>query len=163
MLLIFFVFPLISYGQKLPDYGFDKIRIVGADEIIQADIIQVSSTPSAKPNRFYYWFSGNTIHATQGGFSGTLLNGSYNEYYLDKSLKAQGTYKKGLKEGVWRSWNQNGILTEQYTWDEGLRSGKYELFDEQGNLKESGKYKGGVLVVKSGSFWQKLNVFRKKK
>jgi antitoxin component YwqK of YwqJK toxin-antitoxin module len=161
-LLLIVIVPMFCYGQKLPDSGFDKIRIVGADKIIQAEIDPVSSDPSLKSNRLYYWYSSNAIHATQGSFSGTLLNGSYDEYYLNKSLKEQGQFNKGSKAGVWRDWTENGTLVQWYTWKKGIKSGKFELFDEQGSVKQKGRYKNGVFVNDSRSFWQKLNIFKKK-
>jgi len=165
ILLFILLCPLFAHAQKLPDFGFDKVRIVTSDKIIQTETLPVSSDPDIESDRFYYWYSAGAIHSTQGGFSGTLLNGSYNEYYLDKNLKQQGIFNKGLKDGIWKSWSDNGTLTEMYTWKEGLRSGKFELFDDQGHLKQSGFYKADVLVVKkdSSSFWRKLEFFHKKK
>lgn len=112
--------PFCTYGQKLPDSGFDKVRIVSPGKIIQADIKEVTSDPDIKSDRFYYWYSANMIHSTQGGFSGRLLNGLYAEYYLNKNLKEQGTFKKGLKDGVWKKWKEDGTLNNTTTWKNGL-------------------------------------------
>jgi hypothetical protein len=162
LLLLLTFLPLFTFAQRLPDDGFDKIRIAGPNEIIQAELLPVSSDPVKKADRFYYWYSSNTIHQTQGSYSGRLLNGTYNKYYLDRSLKEQGEFKNGLKTNIWRSWNEKGILTEIYTWKKGLKNGTYTIYDDQGQVKESGKYKDDVLVKPDNrSFWKRLNIFKK--
>jgi len=173
------------FAQKIPDLGFDKIRIAEADKTIQAELKPVNSNPSLEADRFYYWYSGNSIHSTQGGFSGRLLNGQYAEYYLSKNLKEQGAFKKGLKDGIWRSWNDNGTLIQYYTWEKGIKSGKFNLFDDHGGLKQSGSYRNntldgriqtyngndqaavvtynaGVIIANKPSFWEKINILKKK-
>jgi hypothetical protein len=127
------------YSQKLPDYGVNRIRIIQPDKTIVAEIEPVSSTPSVKQNLVYFWYSANTIHTTQGGFSGKLLNGLYIEYYLNKNLKEQGKFKKGLKDGVWKSWNEDGSLSITNTWKNGA-----EITDNK------------------PSIWKRIHPFRKK-
>jgi antitoxin component YwqK of YwqJK toxin-antitoxin module len=127
------------YAQKLPDIGLNRVRIIEADKTILAEINPISSVPSPKTNLFYYWYNANTIHSTQGGFSGTLLNGQYTEYYLNKNLKEQGIFKNGLKNGVWKSWNEDGMLSQTIKW------------------------KNGLVVSKTPSrFWKKLKIFKRK-
>jgi len=126
IIFIFFCFLCYSaYSQKLPDFGLNKIRITQPDKIIVAEIEPISSKPSIKPSLSYYWYSANTIHTSQGGFSGKLLNGLYTEYYTNKNLKEQGNFKKGLKDGVWKSWNEEGTLIAVTNWKHGSEvSGK---------------------------------------
>lgn len=173
-------------AQKIPSTGFDKIRIAETDKTIQADLKAVTSEPEMEPELFYYWASGNTIHSTQGGYSGRLLNGSYMEYYLNKNLKEMGSFKNGLKDDFWKSWNVNGTLVQFYTWKKGLKNGEFNLFDDNGKLKQSGYYrnnllegtvrtydkdnkltivdyhKGATITKPSSSFFQKINVLKKK-
>jgi len=128
-----------ALAQKMPDYGMDKIRIVEKDKVIQVEIKPGDNNPKTKSDRFYYWYSANAIHATQGGFSGKLLNGLYNEYYLDKNIKQQGFFKNGLKDGVWKTWKEDGTLAALSNWKNGL-----------------------LIPEDSRSFLQKLNIFKKK-
>lgn len=139
LILLFCLTPIFCVAQNLPDYGFNKVRITEPDKIIQAEINPVSTNPSAKITLFYYWYSANGIHITQGGYSGKLLNGLYSEYYLNKNLKEQGFFKKGLKNGDWKSWSNDGILIGTKTWNNGL--------------EVSGKHV---------PIWKRLNIFRKK-
>jgi hypothetical protein len=139
LLLLFLILSVSAYAQKLPDMGLTKVRINEADQTILAEIGPAGSNPAVKPGLFYYWYSANTIHSSQGGFSGTLLNGQYTEYYLNKNLKQQGTFKKGLKDGAWKNWNEDGTLSQTATW------------------------KKGVMATKtSNKFWKKLHFFRRK-
>ncbi len=139
LILLFFLVSVASYGQKLLDMGFSKIRISEADKTILAEINPVNHNPKAHQDLFYYWYSANIIHSTQGGYSGQLLNGQYTEYYLNKNLKEQGIFKKGLKDGNWKDWNEDGTLNQTATW------------------------KNGMLVTKSPSpFWKKINIFKRR-
>jgi hypothetical protein len=119
-----------AYAQKLPDFGSDQVRIILPDKIIVARTEPISSNPSIKPGRFYYWYSAGAIHSTQGGFSGKLLNGQYTEYYPDRNLKEQGNFKKGVKDGLWHSWNADGTLSATVTWRRGsaVRATKVPLW-----------------------------------
>lgn len=134
IVLLFLLFAGSVYAQKLPAFGFEKVHITEADKIIQAEVIPVNAEPRIKPGLFYYWYSANAIHATQGGYSGQLLNGVYTEYYLNKNLKEQGNFKKGLKDGSWRSWNEDGSVNKVSFWKNGVPvQGKPETFWERLN------------------------------
>jgi hypothetical protein len=108
-----------AFAQKMPDIGLYKVRIEESDKTIVAGINEVSPSPPAKPTLFYYWYSANQVHTTQGGYSGRLLDGVYIEYYPDKNLKEEGTFKKGLKNDTWKSWNQDGTLKQVIQWKSG--------------------------------------------
>lgn len=187
ILILLFFLSGIAKAQKIPSTGFDKIRIAETNRTVQADLKPVTSDPEMESDRLYYWYSGNTIHSTQGGYSGRLLNGAYLEYYLNKNLKEMGTFKKGLKDDIWKSWNENGILTQLYTWKDGVKSGEFNLFDDTGKLKQVGYYKNDLLegnvksydkdnkltivnyhkgretpAKHSSSIFKKINIFKKK-
>ncbi|HEY2583461.1 MAG TPA: hypothetical protein VGI43_16735 [Mucilaginibacter sp.] len=127
------------YAQKYPDLGLDKVRIVEPDKVIVAEINPVLAGQGTKSDRFYYWYSSNKIHFSQGGYSGKLLNGLYTEFYPNKNLKEQGAFKKGLKDGAWKSWNEDGTLNQISKWRN-----------------------GAIVHVDTTTFWKKVNVFKKK-
>lgn len=119
---LLFLFCLLGYtatAQKLPDFDLNKVRITLPDKIIAAGLEPFVSGISAKPNVFYYWYSAGAVHQTQGGYSGKLLDGPYTEYYLNRSLKQQGVFKKGLKVGIWKNWAENGTLLSVTRWKHG--------------------------------------------
>ncbi|GAB3909915.1 toxin-antitoxin system YwqK family antitoxin [Mucilaginibacter boryungensis] len=182
--ILLLLIPRILLAQKLPEIG-TNVRIIESDKTIVAEIKAVNSTPSMNPEKIYYWYGSNNIHHTQGGYSGHLLNGAYNEYYLNKNLKEQGTYTKGLKSGVWKSWSENGALKQLFTYNKGVKSGPFYLYDDLGKVTQAGNYdenelegkvkfysKDSVAVVKYKhgkpmpnqhikSFWDKLNFLKK--
>jgi hypothetical protein len=135
-ILLFFVYGSV-YSQKYPDLGLDKVRIVEPDKIIVAEINPVSVERSIKSGLFYYWYSSNGIHVSQGGYSGKLLNGIYNEFYPNKNLKEQGNFKKGLKDGTWKDWNEDGTLIQVCDWRNGVNVQKDTV-----------------------SLWKKVNIFK---
>lgn len=171
-------------AQKLPDMGLYKIYVSETDKNIQAEINPVESELKIQTDRSYYWYSSGKIKITQGGYSGKLLNGQYNEFYLNKNLKEQGEFKKGLKNGLWKSWTENGKLVQAVNWKNGIRNGGFESYDEKGNLVETGTYRNdklartktigpdgrieektygtGEAAAGKKGFWSKLNIFKKK-
>ena len=184
LLILFLLFAGAASAQKIPDYGFNKIRIVANEKIVQADLLPVKSDPVPEMDKLYYWSSSNEIHSTQGGYSGKLLNGSYTEYFQNKGLKEQGQFSDGLKTGVWKTWTENGMIVQFYTWENGVMSGDFELFDDRGQIKQKGQYrnnqlngrliryntdgktqvttyKNGKVVENPSSFWSKVNILKK--
>ncbi|TWI94535.1 hypothetical protein JN11_04645 [Mucilaginibacter frigoritolerans] len=126
-------------AQTMPEMS-TKVRITATDKTIVAEVNEVTEVTSPKADLFYFWYYAGGIHSTQGGYSGKLLDGYYNEYYLSKSLKQQGTFKKGLKNGNWKSWNEDGTLKEDILW----KNGK-------------------VVIEKEVPIWKKLPFFKHKK
>lgn len=139
VVILFFLCPGVLYAQKMPDRGFNKIRIPDTGKTILAEINPVDHLPKPKAGLYYFWYDANLIHSTQGGYSGKLLNGEYAEYYLNKNLKEKGSFKKGLKDGDWRIWNEDGTLAQRATWKKGM-----------------------ILVPDSASFWRRFHIFRKR-
>lgn len=101
-----------------------------------------------KNNSYYYWFSGNSINVTQAGFSGKLLNGSFQSFYLNKNLKESGQFVKGLKVGEWKNWNDQGVLTDKYSWKAGKKNGHYQKFNTDGKAVEYGSFRNDLLEGK---------------
>lgn len=175
-----------AFGQKKPDYSVRKIRITDTDRTILAEIIPINSSPEPQSGLTYYWYATNKVHTLQGGYSGQLLNGAYTETYLNHNLRTQGTFKKGLKDGIWKDWDERGTLIQIVNWRAGIRSGPFSFFNPDGSLKESGEYHvnelNGPIVFREGpdsvrtiyysngkalngkpkSFFNKLNIFKKK-
>lgn len=182
----FIFFYCCSFGQKMPDYGFHKVRITDTDRTILAEIIPVNSNPDVQSTLTYYWYATNKVHTLQGGFSGRLLNGAYTETYLNHNTRTMGTFKKGLKDGTWKDWDERGTLIQVVNWHNGIRSGSFSFFNPDGSLKQSGEYhqneldgpvvfhesrdssrivyynNGRALNGKPRSLFDKVNIFKKK-
>ena len=93
----------------------------------------------------YYWYSGNQIKITQGGFSGKLLHGLYSSYYENKNLQEQGNFNMGLKSGEWKNWAEDGKLISDVTFLNGIPDGDFYKYDNQGKLIEKGRNVNGKL------------------
>lgn len=186
--VFFCLIAAFAAAQKMPDGGVNRVRISGSEKTILAEIQSADTWAPVDPHKTYYWYSSNTVHSTQGGYSGKLLNGSYTEYYLNKNLKEQGMFKNGLKTGTWKNWNEKGNLLSIVNWDAGIKSGKFELLDDGGVLKTSGsyrnneldgniknyitadsvtivRYKNGKVVPQTAGrpFWNRINIFKSKR
>jgi len=127
-----------AVAQDYPDYGLTKLRLTDSGRTIEVEVNPIKREPTVKADLFYYWYSANQVHFTQGGYSGQLLNGVYTEYYQNKNLKEQGMFNRGLKDGVWKSWNKDGTIKQVVNWDEGV-----------------------VTNGQKPSFWQRINIFKK--
>ncbi len=135
---------LTGYGQSYEDVLENrKVTVNHPDHTVVAYLKPVKSV-STESKRTYSWFSGNQIRTTQGGYSGRLLNGLYEDFYLDKNLKETGYFAKGLKQGLWKSWNVEGVLKEELNWDKGQKTGDYAKYSEAGVMLEKGVYKNGL-------------------
>ena len=130
---------------QYPLPGLYKVRIADTDRNVVAEINQIEGTVKVQTNSIYYWVSAGHIHSTQGAYSGTLLNGAYTEFYLNKNLRLQGQYREGLKIGIWKAWNSTGTLTNTETWNKGIKQGVFYIYDEKGQVKQSGTYNNGQL------------------
>ncbi|WP_158829365.1 toxin-antitoxin system YwqK family antitoxin [Mucilaginibacter lacusdianchii] len=134
-------------AQHIPTLGVNKVRITAPGKTIVAEL---STKDESEPqtDRSYYWYGSNAVHITQGGYSGKLLHGSYQEFYPDKSLREQGEFKKGLKEGTWKTWQESGALEELTTWHYGQKEGDFVLYDAAGKPQKTGHYENGLLEGK---------------
>lgn len=107
---------------------------------------------SLSSDRYYYWFAGNGVHVTQGGYSGKLLNGNYQDFYMNKGLKESGVFDEGLKKGVWKNWTAEGVLKDEFSFKNGIKNGAYTKYGATGNILEKGKYRNDLLNGKQQVF-----------
>lgn len=95
--------------------------------------------------------------------------GSWEEYYVNGSLRAKGSYLNNMKTGEWVYFHENGVLEQQGTYNEegkpigkwiwnydngslwreeffinGLRDGLVTEFDRFGNIISEGEYFEGL-------------------
>lgn len=110
-------------------------------------VIAYYHTKSVSPENdvFYYWTSKREIHHSKGDYSGMLLNGAYEEFFLSNQLKKKGQFTDGVKDGEWKQWYESGQLQSIYNWSDGKKSGKYFLYSEEGKLLKRGSYSDDLL------------------
>lgn len=160
-LLLFFLINNTAFSQSyykglvLNNY---KVTIVYPDHSVTAHIKPVKTEIFPKSDRLYYWYSGNKINNTQGGFSGSLLNGMYSSYYLNKNLKEKGEFHDGLKNGEWKAWYENGHLRERINYKLGKAHGPFYRYNNAGRLIEKGSFRVGLLAGKLEQFGEKDTV-----
>ncbi|WP_158800286.1 toxin-antitoxin system YwqK family antitoxin [Pedobacter sp. L105] len=137
-----------SYVDKFLNH---EITITYDDHKVVAHV-KPAEDVSVTSDRHYYWFAGNKINITQGGYSEKLLNGEYQDFYQNKNLKEAGDFDKGLKSGIWKNWTEDGVLKDQFSFSKGKKNGAYFLFDVQGRVTEKGGYQNDLLNGKQERF-----------
>ncbi|TDQ11566.1 toxin-antitoxin system YwqK family antitoxin [Pedobacter metabolipauper] len=136
------------FGQfATKDLLTHKVMITHPDHT-EVTFIEPVKKQKIYDDKYYYWYSSNQINMTQGGYSGSLLNGDYKDFHQNKNLKVSGKFKAGLKNDIWNLWNEQGILLDSYSWRKGKKSGNYSKYDSTGRTIETGKYCNNLLQGK---------------
>lgn len=117
----------------------NKFHIKQDDKSIVFHVLDADDSQLKKYNskKYYYWFKSQKVLVTQGGSSGSLLNGDYESFYKNNQLAEKGLFKKGLKDGLWKFWNQQGILIHQENWSRGIQTGKQLYYNENGLIQKT--------------------------
>lgn len=106
---------------------------------------QVEEFNPKKKNKYdnaltYYWYKSQNVMSTQGGSSGLLLNGIYEQFHSNKQLAIKGFFKKGLKHGTWTYWNEEGRLKKEEFWRHGKPKKSAIIYNENGEVKKEKNY-----------------------
>lgn len=120
-----------------------KVYVNYIDYTAKAEVISEQKKIKTVDSLIYSWYGSNKIIKTQGGYTGKLLDGNYNSFYLSNNLKERGTYKKGLYNGKWIIWYENGNLKEITYWRKGLKHGVSKLFNTEGVVEKVAFFKKG--------------------
>lgn len=134
-ILSVFSFPVFSQKFEIEN----KFHIKQDEKSIVFHVLDDDDSQLKKyrQNKDYYWFKSQKILITQGGSSGSLLNGAYESFYRNNQLAEKGVFKMGLKHGVWQSWNPNGVLVHRENWSKGTRTGKQYYYNSQGIIQKT--------------------------
>ncbi len=142
-LLVYQLFAVSGFSQDGAKMSNQR-KLMLPGESHQFYVLIKSGNFVAQNDVSYCWFKNNSIHITQGGYDGYLIDGEYVVFYPNSDLKAKGEYRKGLKNGVWKSWYSNGALKEVCNWKKGKRDGDYVVYDSLGELSISGRYSNNL-------------------
>ena len=123
----------------------NMVTVTDSGKQIHAHLLISTNESIPKPYIFYHWFKSGKIMRTEGGYSGVLLDGLFQEFYANKNLCEEGNYYYGLKSGLWKEWNPNGTLSILTNFIKGKKYGNYARFDSIGLLKEKGKFRNNKL------------------
>jgi len=132
-------------AQEKLDSKTHVVHVNNPDSMVEAYIYYHNPKLKTDEQRFYHWYSNNSIHASEGGFDGKLLHGIYIVSYPTNKLKEKGAYENGLKTGEWKKWYPNGVIRETSKWTKGQKDGKYCLFSSGGQKVLEAEYKAGKL------------------
>ena len=72
-----------------------------------------------------------------------LMNGRYQEWYDDGTIKYSGYYREGQPEEEWSEWYQNGQKSDEITYKNGQRHGVWTEWYETGEKLYEGTYSKG--------------------
>lgn len=87
-------------------------------------------------SKTYFSYSHGKIHHTQGGFTGKLLHGNYQEIDIDGQILVVGNFKTGLKEGHWIYYQKSGELTKELTFSKGDTASNVKIYKNNQVFKE---------------------------
>lgn len=130
--------------EELGLYNY-KHTVTYTDHKAVFQLKEMSDQGNIENGKSYYWYANNQIKISQGGYSGRLLNGSFNAFYLDNSLKEQGIFENGLKVGEWKKWNTQGKLYERAQFKKGILNGTFYKYNTLGDVLETGAYQNGKM------------------
>lgn len=121
VILIIFTFSSnINYCQEKVNYSnLRSLRHDGGFVRFQVEDFNPKKNNRYNNSLFYYWYKSQSVISTQGGSSGLLLHGIYEQFHTNKQLAIRGFFKKGLKNGVWMYWNDEGHLIKEEIWKKG--------------------------------------------
>lgn len=139
ILITFFLTAVLFGTFSFNSYDLKK-RIT--DKSFRYEFYTTHENVKVKTNRFYYWFKGGAIHSSEFDYSGELLEGGYEKFYLNNQLAEKGSFKKGLKVGLWKTWHTNGAIETKQNWKNGQKSGVFLHYNDQGELIEKGRFRG---------------------
>lgn len=97
----------------------------------------------------YHWCKAQKLYATQGGYSGQLVDGHFTKFYSTGQLAEQGEFRMGLRNGKWRFWHANGVLKLSCNYRDGKIQGKLKVYNKHGQLVREEKYRRGKLKNRS--------------
>lgn len=126
---------LVAFSQE--EVNYSNLRSLRDGEVfIRFQVMDLSDSKKVKLEKeeTYFWFKSQKVMTTQGGASGLLLDGIYEEFYPNNQLKVKGYFKKGVKHNAWKFWDESGNLVKIVEWRKGRRIKDAEEYNSSGEL-----------------------------
>lgn len=124
----------IRYGQTVSKLEYQKFSYLEKDKRIKT-----------KSYLYYYWYDRQKINVTMGNYSGGLLHGQFESFFVsNKSLKSKGEFDLGRKDGLWYHWDKKGNLMRTHEYREGLLNGKSSYYNESSKLDSVLNFNDGL-------------------
>lgn len=132
---------LLVFASSIQAQDSFYLRKKITDRQFRYEFFVSERSPHAKTKVTYYWFKGGLIHHSEGAYSGEVLDGDFEKFYLSNQLAEKGQFKNGKKVGLWKTWYENGVLATTQEWAGGQKNGNFFLYDSEGNLIEKGLFR----------------------
>jgi len=146
LLTFFAIIRLVSFSQDFIKQSVNikqdgltyKFYVLDADE---------KGVRNYNDKKYYYWFKTQKVMSTQGGSSGSLLDGTFQSFYTNNQLSEQGEFEKGLKDGEWKKWDAGGTLIRIEKWKDGVLRGKQSDYDKKGRLTSTTTIRRRITII----------------
>ncbi|MBR1626513.1 MAG: hypothetical protein IJ681_05145 [Bacteroidales bacterium] len=118
-----------NYKNNLKDGEEKKWETKGKD------IIEVTNyKQGVKEGEYFQTLYGEGYYTSY--YKNDLLDGSYKEYYPDKTLKIKGQFSKGKKEGTWEVYDRSSTCVQKLFYENDVFKGDLIRFNVQQGVKE---------------------------
>lgn len=157
-----------SYSQDLDkslsiNFEKDRLWLEHNDGYVELWILHDTQIKVKEKNRKYYHFVfRNRLYASQGGYTGKILDGLSTEFYFDLTMKSKGNYSLGLKDGKWKYWRQDGTIEKIENWKMGEFL-SYIQFSDNGEMSERKKLKETWFLAIINKIKDSVLVFKNKR
>jgi antitoxin component YwqK of YwqJK toxin-antitoxin module len=137
--------------------------IVEGDSVVKSSFITKPTKNKLNELFTYYWYYDGKINHNQGGYSGKLLQGTYEVFDNAGKLIEKGQFKNGLQTNIWTTWYPNGTIKSIVDYKNGFAEGKAKIFDDKRKLIALKHYNKGILQGKSIFYMQDTIIMKKYK
>lgn len=135
---------LLVFQLSAQETPVHKVSCVSEGHSCTFSILLKKPELAPQPGLTYYWFDGQKLHQNQGGFSGSLLHGTFEKKAAGGQMIEKGEFANGLKDGIWNTWDETGRLTGETKWQKGERAGKSYFFNPDTGEKTISNYRHNV-------------------
>ena len=121
-------------------------------------LLFLTATTQTKQGKKYFDSDSSKIQEVYHySLEDSTLEGEYESFYFNGSLRIYGWYSKNQPDSAWRYYYENGRKKAEGRFKKGIPSGKWTYYFENGNIKSTGKLKGSSKEGNSDQFDTKLS------